>query len=228
MEVKINEGWKKVLNGEFEKDYFKRIVELLYHEKQSKRVIYPPGSLIFNAFNLTDFDKVKVVILGQDPYHGAGQAHGLSFSVQKGTKPPPSLVNIYKEIESDLGVKMPKNNGCLEPWANQGVLLLNASLTVRANDPNSHSGLGWNEFTDAVIKELSSKKEHLVFLLWGNFAKQKMNLIDATKHLILTAQHPSPFSVHKGFFGSKHFSKANEYLSKHGLKPINWLINEIE
>ena len=228
MEVKISYGWKKLLNEEFEKEYFSNIVKLLHAEKQSKQTIYPPGSLIFNALNLTDFDDVKVVILGQDPYHGPGQANGLAFSVQKGIKPPPSLLNIYKEIEADLGARMPKKNGNLESWANQGVLLLNNSLTVRANQPNSHSGIGWHYFTDAVIKILSSKKEHLVFVLWGNFAKQKMVLIDKTKHLILTSQHPSPLSAHKGFFGNKHFSIINEYLIEHGLSPINWLINENE
>ena len=228
MEVKISSGWKQLLNEEFEKEYFMRIVELLHTEKQSKQTIYPPGSLIFNALNLTDFNDVKVVIIGQDPYHGAGQANGLAFSVQKGMKIPPSLLNIYKEIESDLGVNMPKEDGDLTSWAKQGVLLSNASLTVRANQPNSHAGIGWHNFTDAIIKILSSQKEHLVFVLWGNFAKQKMELIDETKHLILTSHHPSPFSVHKGFLGNRHFSKTNEYLTKKGITPINWLINENE
>jgi len=228
MEVKISSGWKKLLSEEFEKEYFSRIVELLRNEKESRQLIYPLGSMIFNAFNLTDFKDVKVVILGQDPYHGAGQANGLAFSVQKGIKIPPSLSNIFKEIESDLGVKMPKNHGNLASWAQQGVLLLNASLTVRANQPNSHAGIGWHIFSDAVIKILNSKKEHLVFVLWGNFAKQKMELIDETKHLVLTSQHPSPFSAHKGFLGNRHFSKTNEYLTQHGITPINWLINENE
>lgn len=228
MEVKISSEWNKLLKEEFQKEYFSNIVELLRNEKESKQLIYPPGSLIFNAFNLTDFKDVKVVILGQDPYHGANQANGLAFSVQQGIKPPPSLLNIYKEIEADLGVKMPKNHGDLSSWAKQGVLLLNASLTVRADLPNSHAGIGWHHFTDAVIKILSSKKEHLVFVLWGNFAKQKMELIDKTKHLILTSQHPSPLSAHRGFLGNRHFSSINEYLTQHGISPINWLIKENE
>ena len=228
MDVKISTGWKKELGEEFEKEYFHRIVELLHTEKLSNQMIYPPGSLIFNAFNLTDFNDVKVVILGQDPYHGEAQAQGLAFSVPKGIKPPPSLLNIYKEIESDIGVKMPRNHGNLESWARQGVLLLNASLTVRADQPNSHAGIGWHHLTDRAIKILSEKKQHLAFVLWGNFAKQKMDLIDSTKHLILTAHHPSPFSANKGFLGSKHFSKINEYLTQHGISPINWLINENE
>ena len=228
MDVKISTGWKKALGEEFEKEYFHRIVELLHTEKLSNQVIYPPGSLIFNAFNLTDFNDVKVVILGQDPYHGEAQAHGLAFSVPKGIKPPPSLLNIYKEIESDIGVKMPRNYGKLESWTRQGVLLLNASLTVRADQPNSHAGIGWHHLTDTAIKVLSEKMQHLVFVLWGNFAKQKMDLIDSTKHLILTSHHPSPFSANKGFLGCRHFSKINEYLTKHGISPINWLPNENE
>lgn len=228
MDVKISSGWKELLREEFKKEYFLRIVELLKTEKQSNQTIYPPGSLIFNAFNTTELDKVKVVILGQDPYHGAGQAHGLSFSVQKGIKPPPSLINIYKEIESDLGVKIPRTYGNLTSWAEQGVLLLNASLTVRADQPNSHAGIGWHAFTDKVIEQLSTHKEHLVFILWGNFAKQKEYLIDGKKHLILKAAHPSPFAADKGFFGCRHFSKTNEYLVKNGIEPINWKINEEE
>lgn len=226
MEVKISSGWKDLLQGEFNKEYFHRIVELLKNEKLSKQTIYPPGLLIFNAFNTTALEKVKVVILGQDPYHGAGQAHGLSFSVQNGVKPPPSLVNIYKEIENDLGVKIPRTFGNLTAWAEQGVLLLNASLTVRADQPNSHAGIGWHIFTDKVIEMLSKSKEHLVFILWGNFAKQKEILIDSSKHLILKAAHPSPFAADKGFFGCKHFSKTNEYLVKNGIEPINWKLNE--
>ena len=226
MNVKINAEWKENLENEFKKDYFKRIVELLRNEKESKTQIYPAGSLIFNAFNLTDFNKVKVVILGQDPYHGKGEAHGLSFSVQKGVKPPPSLMNIFKEIESDLGVKMPKKYGDLSAWAKQGVLLLNASLTVRADQANSHAGIGWQIFTDKIIHILSEKKNHLVFILWGNFAKQKTSLIDQSKHLILTSAHPSPLASHKGFFGSRHFSKTNEYLMLNGIDPIDWKIEE--
>ncbi|MFN5231439.1 MAG: uracil-DNA glycosylase [Bacteroidota bacterium] len=225
MDVQIAKGWKEMLSKEFQKDYFKRITEQLKIEIQSRVNIYPPGPMIFNAFNTTDFNEVKVVIIGQDPYHGPGQAHGLSFSVQPGVKPPPSLVNIYKEIESDLGIKMPRNFGDLTAWAKQGVLMLNATLTVRANQPNSHAGLGWNQFTDAVIQKLNQEKEHLVFLLWGNFAKVKGSQIDQQKHMVLKAAHPSPFAADKGFFGCKHFSKTNQYLIEHGLDPIDWLIN---
>ena len=226
MDVKIAPGWKNVLSNEFNKEYFKRITDLLKLEKESNSIIYPPGSLIFNAFNTTDFNHVKVVIIGQDPYHGAGQAHGLSFSVQRGIKPPPSLVNIYKEIENDLGINMPRNYGNLTHWAEQGVLLLNASLTVRANQPNSHAGIGWNLFTDAVIQHLNQLRNHLVFILWGNFAKEKGIHIDSTKHLVLKAAHPSPFSADKGFFGCKHFSKTNQYLTEHGIDPIDWSIKQ--
>ena len=226
MDVKIKAGWKIELGEEFKKEYFLRIVELLHNEKESKRIIYPPGPLIFNAFNLTDFNQVKVVILGQDPYHGAGEALGLSFSVPPGIKIPPSLKNIYKEIESDLGIKMPKHNGNLSAWATQGVLLLNAALTVRADQPNSHAGIGWQILTDKVIEILSEKKEHLVFILWGNFAKEKAKLIDQSKHLVLTSPHPSPFSANKGFLGCKHFSKTNEYLMKNGIDPIDWQVEQ--
>jgi uracil-DNA glycosylase len=224
--VKIAAGWKEALKDEFAKAYFHQIVELLKIEKNSNQPIFPPGNLIFNAFNTTDFDAVKVVIIGQDPYHGAGQAHGLSFSVQKGVKPPPSLINIFKEMESDLGITMPRGNGNLTHWAEQGVLLLNASLTVRADQPNSHAGIGWHAFTDQVIRILNDKKENLVFLLWGNFAKEKGQYIDEKKHLVLKAAHPSPFAADKGFFGCRHFSKTNEYLTKKGKEPINWLIKE--
>jgi uracil-DNA glycosylase len=226
MDVKIAKGWKNVLSQEFSKEYFLRIVEQIKLEKQSQVTVYPPGPLIFNAFNATDFNQVKVIIIGQDPYHGPHQAHGLSFSVQKGIKPPPSLVNIYKEIENDLGIKMPRKNGDLTPWANQGVLLLNASLTVRADQPNSHAGIGWQTFTDSVIQQLNDRKEHLVFMLWGNFAKEKGARIDAKKHLVLRSVHPSPFAADKGFFGSKHFSKTNQYLIQHGIEPIDWMIKE--
>lgn len=226
IDVKIASGWKEALKNEFSKPYFHQIVELLRTEKNSRQEVYPPGSLIFNAFNTTDLQAVKVVIIGQDPYHGPGQAHGLSFSVQKGIKPPPSLINIYKEIETDLGIRMPRGNGDLSYWANQGVLLLNASLTVRANQPNSHSGIGWQEFTDQVIQVLNYQKSNLVFLLWGNFAKEKGQYIDEKKHLVLKAAHPSPFAADKGFFGCRHFSKTNEYLTKNGKEPIDWLIKE--
>ncbi|HLO81671.1 MAG TPA: uracil-DNA glycosylase [Chitinophagaceae bacterium] len=222
MDVRIEHGWKEVLKDEFRKDYFLQIVTWLKTEKISGRVIYPPGSLIFNAFEQTPFDKLKVVLIGQDPYHGPGQAHGLSFSVPDGVKPPPSLQNIFKEIESDLGIRMPGNYGNLTHWAQQGVLLLNASLTVRANEPNSHSRIGWMDFTDAVIKVISEKKEHIVFLLWGRFAQEKQPLIDETRHYVLKAAHPSPFSADKGFFGCRHFSKTNGLLVQNGIDPIDW------
>ena len=221
MEVRINETWKKVLKSEFSRPYFLEIVNFLRTEKMAGKTIFPPGGLIFNAFNTTPFDKVKLVLIGQDPYHGHGQAHGLSFSVQNGVVPPPSLMNIYKELQSDLGCKIAAH-GNLSHWAEQGVLLLNASLTVRANEPNSHSKMGWSNFTDAVIKKISEEKEHVVFLLWGKFAQEKQALIDETKHLVLKAAHPSPYSANNGFFGCKHFSKANEWLVKHGIDPIDW------
>jgi uracil-DNA glycosylase len=222
MDVKIEETWKEVLKNEFTKPYFQQIVTFLKTERLAGKTIYPPGNLIFNAFNHTPFDKVKVVIIGQDPYHGPGQAHGLCFSVQDGVAPPPSLVNIYKEIQSDLGVGMNAKNGNLTHWADQGVFLLNASLTVRANEPMSHAKIGWAEFTDAVIKKISDLKKGVVFLLWGKFAQEKQVLIDETKHYVLKAAHPSPFSADKGFFGCRHFSKTNEYLVKEGLAPIDW------
>jgi uracil-DNA glycosylase len=222
MEVKIEPSWKAVLKHEFTKPYFLQIVTFLKTEKASNKIIYPPGPLIFNAFNQTPFDKVKVVILGQDPYHGPGQAHGLSFSVQNGIKPPPSLVNIYKEIQTDIGIAMPKEYGNLTSWAQQGVLLLNAALTVRANEPFSHAKFGWADFTDNVIKKISDEKKGIVFLLWGKFAQEKQVLIDETKHHVLKAAHPSPFSADKGFYGCKHFSKTNELLVKEGLEPIDW------
>jgi uracil-DNA glycosylase len=222
MDVKIDPSWKEALKNEFSKPYFLQIVTFLKTEKAANKIIYPPGSLIFNAFNQTTFDKLKVVLLGQDPYHGAGQAHGLSFSVQNGIKPPPSLVNIYKEIQNDIGIPMPKEYGNLTNWAQQGVLLLNAALTVRANEPFSHAKFGWAEFTDSVIKKISDEKKGIIFLLWGKFAQEKQVLIDETKHYVLKAAHPSPFSADKGFFGCKHFSKTNEILIKQGLEPINW------
>jgi uracil-DNA glycosylase len=225
MDVKISSEWKKSLENEFKEAYFHDLVEFLKTEKSSKQVVYPPGPLIFNAFNLTDLDQVKVVIIGQDPYHGPNQAHGLSFSVQKGIPAPPSLMNIYKEIQNDLGITNLKTKGDLTYWAKQGVLLLNATLTVRANQPNSHAGIGWQRFTDKVIQVLNEQCEHLVFMLWGNFAKEKGMHIDTKKHLILKAAHPSPFSADKGFFGCKHFSKTNEYLIKFGKSPIDWMIN---
>ncbi|MCW3120928.1 MAG: uracil-DNA glycosylase [Flavipsychrobacter sp.] len=224
MEVAIEDSWKQELKEEFSKPYFEHIVHFLKEEKKAGKTIYPPGKEIFNAFEFTPFNKVKVVILGQDPYHGPGQAHGLSFSVPEGVKPPPSLVNIFKELQEDLEIPIP-NTGNLEKWAKQGVLLLNASLTVEANTPNSHSQAGWHTFTDEVIKHISANTDHTVFLLWGKFAQNKEVLIDATKHKILKAPHPSPFSVHTGFFGCRHFSKANAWLREHGEKQIDWDLN---
>ncbi len=220
MDVKIEESWKRVLAPEFEKPYFQELVRQLHEEKRAGRVIYPPGPLIFNAFNLTPFDKVKVVIIGQDPYHGPGQAEGLSFSVPHGIPLPPSLINIYKEIENDLGVQLHKD-GSLRGWAEQGVFLLNAVLTVRAGQPTSHSRIGWAEFTDAVIRTLSDRREGLVFLLWGNFARSKGALIDTSRHSVLEAPHPSPLA-RGAFFGCRHFSKANQILVAQGLSPIDW------
>lgn len=220
---KIEESWLKILEDEFQQPYFKALKQFLIKEKQDGQTVYPPGNLIFNAFNLMPFDKVRVVILGQDPYHGAGQAHGLSFSVPDGVKVPPSLKNIYKEINDDLGLDIP-TTGNLEPWAKQGVFLLNATLTVRAKTANSHKDSGWGKFTEAVIRKLSEHREGLVFLLWGRFAQGKAAHIDASKHCILESAHPSPFSARNGFFGNKHFSKTNEYLEGQGLTPIDWSI----
>ena len=222
MDVQIEPSWKEVLKNEFTKPYFLEIVTFLKIEKNAGKIIYPPGPLIFNAFNQTPFNKVRVVIIGQDPYHNPGQAHGLSFSVPNGIKPPPSLVNIYKEIQKDVGIPMPAGYGNLTNWAQQGVLLLNAILTVRANEPASHSKIGWMNFTDTVISKISDEKKGVIFLLWGKFAQEKQLLIDETKHFVLKAAHPSPFSADKGFFGCKHFSKANELLTDQGLPPINW------
>lgn len=221
--IQIDDSWKIALADEFDKPYFKELRQFLATEKQSGKTIYPPGSLIFNAFNSTPFDKVKVVILGQDPYHGDGQAHGLCFSVQYGVKPPPSLVNIYKELKSDVGFEIPAH-GNLQKWTEQGVFLLNAMLTVEANQPASHQKKGWEEFTNAVIQKLSKERSGLIFMLWGNFAQQKAVLIDETKHTILKAAHPSPFSAYNGFFGCKHFSKTNEILKAKGEEEIDWQI----
>lgn len=221
MEVNIEESWKDVLKDEFEKPYFTELTEFVKSEYATSSV-YPHPKNIFSAFELTPFTEVKVVILGQDPYHGEKQAHGLSFSVTEGVRNPPSLQNIFKEIESDIGEKPDTANGDLSRWAKQGVLLLNSTLTVRAGSPGSHQGKGWEQFTDAVIKALSDKREHLVFILWGNYAKAKGAHIDRTKHLVIESPHPSPFSAHTGFFGSKPFSKANEYLKKHDLPVIQW------
>jgi uracil-DNA glycosylase len=218
----IEVSWKENLKDEFANPYFKKLKEFLIEEKKTQ-TIYPPGSLIFSAFNSTPFNNVKVVILGQDPYHGPGQAHGLCFSVPQGVKKPPSLLNIFKEIKNDLGYDVP-TNGNLERWAQQGVLLLNATLTVRAHQAGSHQKKGWETFTDAVIKKLSDQKEHLIFLLWGNYAIAKKELIDQSKHNILTSVHPSPLSANRGFFGCKHFSQTNNLLSEHGKEIIDWKI----
>jgi len=221
MDVKIEASWKEILKSEFNKPYFQQIVLHIKTEKKQGKIIYPPGPFIFNAFNTTPFDKVKVVILGQDPYHGPGQAHGLCFSVPTGIAPPPSLVNIFKELHDDIGIKIP-DHGNLTHWAEQGVFLLNASLTVRAGEPMSHSKIGWAEFTDKVIRKTSELKKNIVFLLWGKFAQEKRVLIDESKHLILKAAHPSPLSAHAGFLGCRHFSKTNEYLMHNGIDPIDW------
>ena len=222
MDVNIESSWKEVLKNEFAKTYFLEIVTFLKIEKNAGKIIYPPGPLIFNAFTQTPFHKVKVVIIGQDPYHNPGQAHGLSFSVPSGVKPPPSLMNIYKEINASLGIAMPAEFGNLTKWAEQGVLLLNAILTVRANEPGSHSKIGWMNFTDAVIKKISDEKSGIIFLLWGKFAQEKQALIDETKHHVLKAAHPSPFSAYQGFFGCNHFVKTNQLLTEQGLQPIDW------
>lgn len=221
MEVKIEESWREVLKEEFTKTYFQHIVAFLKAEKASGKIIYPPGPLIFNAFKQTPFDSVKVVILGQDPYHNKGQAHGLSFSVPDGVPLPPSLINIFKELRNDLGIEIPAS-GNLEKWASRGVLLLNASLTVRKNEPGSHAHIGWLQFTDQVIKKISDLKEGVVFLLWGKFAQNKQSLIDETKHFVLKAAHPSPFSADKGFSGCRHFSKTNAILINQYKSPIDW------
>lgn len=221
MDVKIEEKWKEILKAEFEKPYFKQIPQHLKTEKAQGKIFYPPGPLIFNAFNSTPADQVKVVILGQDPYHGHGQAHGLSFSVPDGIPKPPSLINILKELSTDIGITIPES-GNLTRWARQGVFLLNASLTVRAGEPMSHSKIGWAEFTNAVIQKISDTRDHVVFMLWGKFAQEKRTLIDSNKHLILRSVHPSPLSAHAGFFGCRHFSQANAWLIKNGIDPIDW------
>ena len=220
MEVRIEQSWKNALAGEFEKPYFASLVRFLHEEKTAGKRIFPPGSQIFRAFDLTPVDKVKVVILGQDPYHGPGQAHGLSFSVPDNMPAPPSLKNIFKEIESDLGVRM-SGYPNLEKWARQGVLLLNAVLTVRNGEAASHSKIGWEQFTDAVIRYISDNCEGVVFMLWGNFARSKRDLIDRSRHHVLEAAHPSPLA-RGAFFGCRHFSQANNILAARGLQPIDW------
>lgn len=220
MEVKIEDNWKSALSEVFEKDFFNQLADFVKEEYSSFQ-IFPPGKEIFNAFWHCPLPKVKVVILGQDPYHGPGQAHGLSFSVKPGIPFPPSLLNIFKELKRDLGLELPPN-GDLTRWADQGVFLLNATLTVRAHQAGSHQGKGWEEFTDEVIKIISNKREHVIFLLWGAYAQKKAGLIDARKHLILKAPHPSPLSAHRGFLGCGHFSQTNEYLIQTGQEPIRW------
>jgi uracil-DNA glycosylase len=221
MQVAIEQSWKEQLSEEFEKEYFSKIVTFLKSEKEAGKMIYPPGKQIFSAFEYTPYANVKVVIIGQDPYHNPGQAHGLSFSVPDGFPAPPSLMNIFKEIQSDLEINLSGKSN-LQKWAEQGVMLLNASLTVEANKPMSHSQAGWHLFTDAVIKNISNTKEHVVFLLWGKFAQNKEQLIDGNKHKILKAAHPSPLSAYNGFFGCGHFSKTNQWLQEKGETPIDW------
>jgi len=220
MDVKIEKTWKNILKNEFEKDYFLKLTKYI-HTEYEQQTVYPEGKLIFNAFDHCPFDQVKVVVLGQDPYHEPGQAHGLCFSVQEGTALPPSLKNIYKEIRSDEGYE-PNKSGNLERWANQGVLLLNATLTVRAHLAGSHQNKGWETFTDAVIHALAEKRTGIIFILWGAYAQKKCAFIDEKKHLVLKSVHPSPLSAHRGFFGNKHFSLANDYLLSQGLIPIDW------
>jgi uracil-DNA glycosylase len=223
MDVKMEPSWKEQLQNEFSKPYFLQIATHLKMEKAAGKIIYPPGSQMFNAFDKTPWDKVKVVLLGQDPYHNPGQAMGLSFSVADGVPPPPSLANMYKELLCDIGMPIPKT-GNLTPWALQGVLLLNASLTVRANEPGSHAQIGWQQFTNAVIQKISDEKKGIVFLLWGKFAQVKQSLIDEGKHHVLKAAHPSPLSAYNGFFGCKHFSRTNALLMKEGMEAINWAV----
>ena len=220
MDVKIEAGWKEQLADEFNSDYFQKLTDFVRDEYKTHK-IFPPAKLIFNAFDQCPFDKLKVVILGQDPYHGPGQAHGLCFSVNNGVDFPPSLRNIFKELQSDVGKPIPKS-GNLNGWAQQGVLLLNATLTVRANTAGSHQNRGWEQFTDAVIEKINIQKENVVLVLWGNYAISKSKLIDQNKHLVLTSVHPSPLSASRGFFGNRHFSKTNDYLLKNGLQPVNW------
>jgi len=220
MEVKIEESWKSRLESEFRREYFTKLAEFVKEEYRTK-AIYPPGSLIFNAFNLCPFDTVKAVIIGQDPYHGPGQAHGLCFSVREGVGFPPSLINIFKEIEADLGIPVSRS-GNLERWAGRGVLLLNATLTVRAHQAGSHQRKGWEEFTDNVIGMLNNEKQNLVFFLWGAYAQKKGESIDRSRHLVLESVHPSPLSASRGFFGNRHFSRCNEYLEQHGIEAVDW------
>jgi uracil-DNA glycosylase len=219
--IQLNDSWKNRLNGEFTQPYMQQLKAFLQQRKEANARVYPRGSLIFNALNTTPFDKVKVVILGQDPYHGPGQAHGLSFSVPEGVQHPPSLQNIFKELQNDLGKPVPRH-GLLQHWAEQGVLLLNSVLTVEEGQAAAHAGKGWELFTDKIIHLLNDEREHIVFILWGSYAQKKGQFIDRKKHLVIESVHPSPLSAHRGFFGSKPFSQANAYLSQHGITPINW------
>lgn len=221
--VRLDPSWLKVLGKEFDQPYMKQLKTFLQQQKNSGKVIYPPGSQWFSAFNYTPFDKVRVVILGQDPYHGPDQAHGLCFSVLPGVKVPPSLANIYKELASDLGITQP-NHGCLTSWAKQGVLLLNATLTVEQADAGAHQGKGWEQFTDQAIRAINDQSEAVVFLLWGSHAQKKGAFIDQSRHLVLKSVHPSPLSAYRGFLGCKHFSATNSYLQQHGRQPIDWLL----
>lgn len=220
MDVKIESSWKELLAEEFEQDYFKQLADFVRQEYRNHQV-YPPGPQVFSAFDYCPVEKVRAVIIGQDPYHGAGQAHGLCFSVSEGTAVPPSLQNIFKELKADLGVIAP-GHGCLERWAKQGVLMLNATLTVRAGVPGSHQNRGWEKFTDAVIQQLNVRMEGLVFMLWGAYAQRKGAMIDRTRHCVIESAHPSPFAAHRGFFGSRPFSRTNEYLVRKGKSPIDW------
>ena len=219
--IKLEASWKLLLMEEFSKEYMKQLRQFLAESKSKAKIVYPPGDQIFNAFNLTPFDKVRVVIIGQDPYHGPGQAHGLCFSVQTGVRLPPSLQNIYKEINQELGLEF-SSNGCLSSWAEQGVLLLNSVLTVEKGHAGSHQGKGWEQFTDRVIEIINEEHESCVFLLWGSYAQNKGQIIDRNRHLVLESPHPSPFSAHRGFFGNGHFKRANEYLQSKGKTPIDW------
>jgi len=224
-EIQLEESWKTRLEPEFKEPYMGELREFLLSRKSAAAVIYPAGSKIFNALNSTPFEQVKVVILGQDPYHGPGQAHGLCFSVRLGVPTPPSLINIFKEIESDLGIPTP-DHGCLQSWASQGVLLLNAVLTVERGNAGAHQDKGWERFTDQVIRRLNSERDALVFMLWGSYALKKGSVIDRARHCVLSAPHPSPLSAYRGFFGCRHFSKANEYLKQHNLEPVNWELQQ--
>lgn len=222
--IRLSPSWLAQLKSEFEQDYMLQLRDFLLERKNQQAIIYPAGNNVFNALNCIDFDHVKVVMLGQDPYHGPGQAHGLCFSVPKGVRPPPSLVNIFKELNSDLGIPIPQH-GCLQSWAERGVLLLNAVLTVEQQSAGAHAGKGWEQFTDSVIAALNKQREGIVFMLWGNYAQKKGQLIDSQRHCVLKSPHPSPLSAHRGFLGNRHFSQANQYLQSQGLAPIDWSLD---